>query len=389
MRRVALVSLFLAGVAPAAAQVRNVSYYEARYGPIADVSLSDLVLESAEYDGRGVRTSGRLSISPAVGDRSWQITALGASVVISPFPEVANEFEDMARRSMGRTIEVTGVFHSTSHGAGGFGTVGGVLQIWSFQGTPEDEGKGKKPQGIEVSLESLVTQPGNFDGSLVRVVGKFRGRNLYGDLPVRSERRHSDWVIKNDLFAVWVTGSKPKGDGFSLDSGLKRDTGKWLEVVGVPETRNEITYIKARRVSLTEKPAEATVAPPPPPPEIPKVPPVVVFSLPLDGELVPSTGRFVIQFSNDMKVASFDGHVRVRYAGPVQPGDRPFDGVTLSYDEGRRALTVDPGDVLRSGREVDVLLLDGIVDIQGLNLEPRPGVHLDDAVDMLRYRVGG
>jgi hypothetical protein len=63
--------------------------------------------------------------------------------------------------------------------------------------------------------------------------------------------------------------------------------------------------------------------------------------------------------------------------------------VTISYDGGRRALTVDPGDVLRNGRQIELLLLPGIVDVDGLELEPRPGRTVGTAVDVLRYRIGG
>jgi hypothetical protein len=70
------------------------------------------------------------------------------------------------------------------------------------------------------------------------------------------------------------------------------------------------------------------------------------------------------------------------------PGDRVFDGLKLTYDQGRRALTVDPGDVLRPGRQIELMLLPGIADIDGLTLVPRPGKQMDDAVDVLRFRTG-
>ncbi|PYQ22255.1 MAG: hypothetical protein DMF81_12790 [Acidobacteria bacterium] len=208
--------------------------------------------------------------------------------------------------------------------------------------------------------------------------------------PARSERASSDWVIKDDLYAVWVSGRKPKGPGWELDASLKRDTGKWIEVVGRPETRNGVTYIKAMQVRITDPPRPtADAAPPPPPPERPKVPPVVVFALPLDGEGdVPSDSRFVVQFNKDMDEATFKDHVMLRYVGPVLPGDREFDGVKLSYDQGRRALTVDPGDVLRPGRQIELMLLPGISDLDGLTLVARPGKQFDGAADVLRFRVG-
>jgi hypothetical protein len=86
-----------------------------------------------------------------------------------------------------------------------------------------------------LTLEALVAKPDKQEGRLVRVVGQFRGRNLYGDLPISSEKSRSDWVIKDDLFAVWITGKKPKGSGWELDPSLKRDTGRWIEVIGQGE----------------------------------------------------------------------------------------------------------------------------------------------------------
>jgi len=177
---------------------------------------------------------------------------------------------------------------------------------------------------------------------------------------------------------------------WGLDANLKRDTGKWIEVIGRPETRNGVTYVRAVQVRLTDPPRPtADAAPPPPPPERPKVPPVVVFALPLDGEGdVPSDSRFVVQFNKDMDEASFTGHVMLRYAGPTLPGDREFDGIKLTYDQGRRALTVDPGDVLRPGRQIELMLLPGIADVDGLTLIPRTGLQVEGAVDVLRFRTG-
>ncbi|PYQ19307.1 MAG: hypothetical protein DMF79_12880 [Acidobacteria bacterium] len=59
----------------------------------------------------------------------------------------------------------------------------------------------------------------------------------------------------------------------------------------------------------------------------------------------------------------------------------------MSYDGGRRALIIDPGDVLRSGRVVELILLPGIVDVDGLPLESRPGKMVGPAAEVLRYQV--
>jgi hypothetical protein len=364
--------------------------YEMLYGTPVDVSLSDLVQNPMAYSNRAVRTTGRLEMSPQIAQRRTYILTDSAvdSALLQPVPEIGAEFESDAMRFLGRQTQITGLVQELSGSLGNPNQPRIAITFWQFMGPPE-EVKGPL-KFVDVSLESLVSRPGKVDGQTVRVVGKFRGRNLYGDLPARSERASGDWVIKDDLYAVWVSGRKPKGSGWELDASLKRDTGKWIEVIGKPETRNGVTYVRAAQVRITDPPRPAAdAAPAPPPPERPKVPPVVVFALPLDGEgEVPSDSRFVVQFNKDMDEATFKGHVMLRYAGPTLPGDRVFDGLKLTYDQGRRALTIDPGDVLRPGRQIELMLLPGIADIDGLTLVPRLGKQIDGAVDVLRFRTG-
>ena len=392
-----LASVLLAGAVaavlatPAQAQMMggDVSRYDALYGTPVDVTVDDLVNESAAYVGRAVRTHGRLDMSMDIGQRGYTMRGNIQNIRIAPVRDMATEWEQEALKMLGREIEITGVFLEGSGSQVQNGSPIHGVQFWSFTGPPEKEPTGEI-KSTQLTLEKLVGTPGKRDGQTIRVVGKFRGKNLYGDLPISTQRASSDWVIKDDLYAVWVTGKKPKGQGWELDSGLKRDTGKWIEVIGKPETVRGVTYIKAIRILLTTPPsATADVKPPPPPPEKPKKPPVVVFALPLDGELeVAQDSRFVVQFSKDMDESTFEGHVLLRYTGPVQPGDRAFDGLRLSYDRGRRALMVDPGDLLRPRRQVELILLPGISDIDGMTLVPRTLSQKTDTVDVLRYRVG-
>ena len=373
----AFVLVLSAGTATAQiVQNGEISRYEYQYGTPIDVTISDLVTNPESYQERAVKTKGTLEMGMSLG-KSWILKDhFGAQISLVAVPEVEDAFQMEARTWAGREVQVTGVF-----------TRGGV-QFWKYLGPPDP--KELRLKADEVSLEELVGKAGKMDGKTVRVVGKFRGRNLFGDLPARSERDSSDWVIKDDVYAVWVTGKRPKGSGWELDLGLKRDTNKWMEVVGRPETIGNVTYIRALSVVLGSPPRPtAQAAPPAPPPPRPKLPPVVVFSLPLDGERdVPATGVFKVQFSKDMDEDSFRGHVLFRYAGPRLPGDREFVGVKVSYDGGRRALVVDPGDVLRPGRVVELRLLSGIIDMDGLPLTPRPGREATAATaDLLRFEV--
>ena len=382
---VAVLSLAVSGPAFAQFGGGGVSRYETMYGDPVDVSIEDLTRNPEQYMGKAVRTKARLEIPMGVRGVYMLAEFAAAKVPIVPVQEIASEFESQARTWLGATVEVTGVFDRGNNTAYPY-----YIQFWKFDGPPEPVDEKKPIESKDVSLEALVSKPGSRDGQTVRVVGKFRGHNLYGDLPVSSSRVSADWVIKDDVWSIWITGKKPKGAGWELDPKLKRDTGKWVEVIGKPETQKNITYLKALLISLTSPPtATADVQAPPPPPERPKVPPVVVFALPLDGEReVPSDSRFTVQFSKDMDEGSFEGHIQLRYIGPKQPGDREFDGIKLSYDGGRRALTIDPGDVLRPGRQIELLLLPGIADVDGLSLEPRPGKHPDEAVDVLRFITG-
>jgi hypothetical protein len=385
----ALACLVLAW-APARSQTR--AQYESRYGRAIDVQISDLAQSTASYYEQLIRTRGRLGMDAGTSRAYTLQDEFGNTVRIFPVAETSLAFDDIAGKVIGSQMEVVGVFQRAGASGGDIPQrglpVSGIIAVMEFTGPPEErKGPLKAP---EVRLEALLSRSGKRDGQLLRVVGKFRGHNLYGDLPSKSQRRSADWVIKDDVYAVWVTGKKPKGSGWELDPDLRRDTGKWIEVIGVPYTVGGVTYLKAERVALTTAPsATAEAQPAPPPPERPKVPPVVVFTLPLDGDReVPSDARFVVQFSKDMEESSFEGRVLVRYVGPRRPGEREFDGVKLTYDGGRRALTVDPGDVLRAGRRLEVVLLPGIVDVEGLTLEPRPGTHAPGAVDIVSYEIG-
>ena len=383
--------------APAAAQLEGqpTSRYEAMYGTPVDVTLDDLIQNPVSYQERAVRTHGRLDIEMGreQGGRAYVIRGsfLNTAVLVVPVQEISSDWSTEAQKLIGREVEFTGVFRPVPNPAVSNPQAAVYyIQFWEFVGPPEPDSK-TPIKAAEVTLEGLVNRPGSQDGKTVRVVGKFRGRNLYGDLPARSQRTNSDWVIKDDLFAIWVTGKKPKGSGWELDPTLKRDTSKWIEVVGRPETRNGVTYLRALQVVLSGPPTPtAEVQAPPPPPPRPKVAPVVVFSLPLDGDgAVPADSRFVVQFNKDMDEKTFEGRVQLRYAGPPRPGDRAFDGLKLTYDGGLRALTVDPGDLLRSGRQLELVLLPGIADVEGQALVARSGREGEGIVDVLRYVIGG
>ena len=364
--------------------------YEQQYGQPIDVSIADLV-QGFGYDGRSVRTRGDLEFGTEGQTRTYVLRdGFGNRIAVVPVPETVGVWEETAMEYLGREVHVTGVVRSGVQSGASPAQPSVVVYFWTFVGPPEAPPKELAAAPV-ATLEALLSRPDSFEGRIVRVVGKFRGKNLYGDLPARSRLDSDDWVIKDDLYAAWVTGRKPKGDGWALDASLRRDTGKWIAVTGRIEPRRGVVYVKAMKVELAAEPSAAVepkAAPTPTPP--PKLPPVVVFSLPLDGEAdIPPDSVFVVQFSKDMDEESFEEHVLLRYRGGLRPGERPFEGVRLSYDGGRRALMVDPGEALRTGREVELLLLPGIRDLDGLELVPRREPAGEETIETLRYRIGG
>jgi len=381
------VPLIAALAAPSVAQVNE---YEMRYGgTVVEVSVDNLLQMPESYVGRAVRTRGQLEMVPGQTEVRHALRGtFGGYLHLVPVPDLRADWEREARTFGGREVEVTGGVES-GQDTNGQNIV--YLVIWSYLGPPDE--KAAKSASTPVTLEDLVTKPQRYESKTVTVRGQFRGQNLFGDLPSASRERSADWVLKDDVFSVWVTGKKAKGPGWNLDAGLKRDTGKWLQVTGRVRVNGRVVTLQALDVVLSKAPsaaAQAQAPPPPPPPPRPKKPPVVVFGLPLDGERdVPPDSVFQVQFSNDMEESSFKDRVVFRYAGRPQPGDNALDAKRVSYDLGRKTLTVDPGDLLRPGRVVELLLLPGIVDLDGLPLETRPGRTPGAATDMLRYMVAG
>jgi hypothetical protein len=389
MRRpLLLLALSLGSALSASAQMNQ---YESMYGQTIEVSVDNLLSMPEHYTDRAVRTRGELDMVPNSGGTIVYGLrgTFGGYLYIYPRNEVAAEWEQNVRHWVGKEIEVTGSVGQTQ---GPSGTAVVYIGIWGYLGPADDKIK-KGAISPDATLEEIVSHPEHYDGKPVNVKGQFRGENLFGDLPSASRARSSDWVLKEDLFAVWVTGKKPKGAGWSLDPSLKRDSGHWLQVSGRVRVASGIVTIEAVDVVLTKAPsapgiAEAKPQPTPPPPPRPKRPPVVAFSLPLDGERdVARDTVFKVQFSRDMDEASLKERVLLRYAGRPQPGDNALDQVHVSYDGGLRTLHIDPGDLLRPGRIVEVLLLPGIQDIDGAPLETRPGIKPGAAADVLRFQV--
>lgn len=220
------------------------------------------------------------------------------------------------------------------------------------------------------TVRAIALAPDRYVDREVRVVGRFRGRNLYGDVPQALNRSKWDFVIHSADAAIWITGMRPKGDGFDLDPGARADTGRWLEVTGVVKAQGSMLWIEAIQVRAASAPAAVPVEVVVPDRPI-EPPPRVVFSAPVADEIdVERAGLVRLQFSRIMNPATFRDRVRVSYV--ARPGEAPpaAPTFTATYNDGPRALEIKFAQPLERFQTVKVELLTGITAIDGQALPP-------------------
>jgi hypothetical protein len=221
------------------------------------------------------------------------------------------------------------------------------------------------------TIRAIALAPDRYVEREVKVVGRFRGRNLYGDLPQPLNKDKWDFVLQSADGSIWVTGTRPRGKGFDLDPTARMDTGKWLEVTGVVQKHGGQTWINASAVQLTSAPSDVPieVVVPVRPAE---PPPTVIFTAPVaDDTDVSLTSPVRIQFSRDLAAASVANRVRVSYS-PASPATAVPDppGFTATYQVGTRSLEIKFAKPLERFQTVKVELLEGITAIDGQPLAP-------------------
>jgi hypothetical protein len=222
--------------------------------------------------------------------------------------------------------------------------------------------------GIGASVRSIAIEPWRYDGQTVTIVGNFRGRNLFGDLPGAPGKGRYDFVLRGTEGAVWVTDIRPRGRGFDLDVNRRVDTDRWIEVTGIVVREKGLVSLKATRVALAEPPQATELVEEAAPPPVPLLPVEVVFNSPADGETgVSTTAPIRVQFSRGLSEASLEGQIRLTYLGQAAGPGIEF---TASYDGANRAVIITTAQPLEPFRTLRVDLLDGIMGFDGAPLRP-------------------
>jgi len=222
-------------------------------------------------------------------------------------------------------------------------------------------------------LRVLAMEPHKFDGQKVSIVGQFRGRNLFGDLPEAPAQNRYQFVLRSGDAALWVMGLQPKGRTFNFDPARRLDSGRWVKVLGTVRTAKGLTWLDGTSIELAPEPQETTTevdidVPPPPPVE-------VLFTAPAEGEAdVRLAERIRMQLSRDLNPETLKGRVRITYSlseskerGEAQP---PSVAFTTNYVRENRALEIRPTEPLERFRQVKLEILAGVKGTDGGDLLP-------------------
>jgi hypothetical protein len=222
-------------------------------------------------------------------------------------------------------------------------------------------GTAPPPSATDVTsppLRALAMEPGRFEGQKVTVVGQFRGRNLFGDLPEAPAQNRYQFVLRSADAAIWVMGLQPKGRTFNFDPSKRIDSGRWVKVQGTARTAKGLTWLEGATIDLAPAPEETTEVaidlPPPPPVEI-------LFSAPSEGEGdVRTSARIRMQLSRDLNPETLKDRIRFT----------PAVAFTTNYTKENRALEIRPTDGLPPFKPIKMEILEGVKGTDGGPMAP-------------------
>jgi hypothetical protein len=224
------------------------------------------------------------------------------------------------------------------------------------------------PSATTASVRAIALEPWKFDTQKVTVIGNFRGRNLFGDLPGAPGKSRYDFVLRGVEGAIWVTNLRPRGSGFELDVNRRVDSDRWVEVTGTIVRERGLVWVDATRLTLAKAPAATEVPAESAAPPVQLDPVQVVFSSPTDGETdVATTGAIRIQFSRGLNEKTFVGQLRVSYVGAPADSTLQFQP---TYDGANRALVLKMVKPFEAFRTVKVEILEGMKAFDGAPVTP-------------------
>jgi len=264
--------------APGSNQGGAVRPSNAQYGPPQVIELDALNLMPESYQRTHVIIEGEFS---EIGLQQWVLRRGGVSVLVIP----GREFDgSQLGQTAGKRMEVRGIVRMLRKKqyvgspptdldliedpllpplpADSVALPRVSITVFAMRDRTSPEIFNAPEIGGDIPRR-ILEDPGAYAGKTTKIVGQFRGRNLFGDLPPDSARGKQDWVLKDGDAAIWVVGKAPRGDGWKLDLEYKGDSKTWLEVEGKPEVINGIVYLKASKIIPTKAPGSERRGPGP------------------------------------------------------------------------------------------------------------------------------
>lgn len=325
------------------------------YGSPVDVPAAALLAAPSTYDGRAVSSRGRFARGGSRDAPTYSLVAPNAVIGLAPGPEAQALIAENAAALDGTSITVTGVFRRQRTAEQSGSAPAYSISFWSAQSDVL--------AATSNGARALSTGLGSTRD--VDVIGQFRASNLFGDVPPRSRRSggREHWVLRDGDVSAWVTGSRPRGDGWELDMRSKRDSSTWMRVRGRVSEDDGVYYLDPSEMTPAQ-PLWSQRAASPGMLGWGPLAPDVQFALPMEFEGARPDSLFEVQFTKPVDPATLEGNVELRYRG----GGGDFAWASLDYAEERRSLHIDPGAALRSGQTFEIALRPGITDQSGAPL---------------------
>jgi hypothetical protein len=120
--------------------------------------------------------------------------------------------------------------------------------------TPSQPGIEAAPPLTQPDLTAIIGEvresPGDFEGEIVEIVGYFRGWDLLDETGESPPVTRSDWVIKDNSGAIYVTGLLPEG----LDPASQEQIETVIRLTARVATKGDAAYLVVQSIQVESNP---------------------------------------------------------------------------------------------------------------------------------------
>src|SRR5262249_4290245 len=146
---------------------------EALYGRPAEIELAELLESPASYTGKAVRLRGQLEAAGA----GYRLVNGEQSLHVVPEADLANFVHAQAPAWKNQDVELVGLFRRGDESMAG--PAGFLVAFWECGPSEAEASPAPGAPALRTTVAALLAAPQMAAGQTVRVLGKFRGRNLF------------------------------------------------------------------------------------------------------------------------------------------------------------------------------------------------------------------